>query len=61
MKGKKKLSKYLKDEKLSLVEKENTWLLTSNNEVVWVVAKRGDNRFKVNSKTNNILKIELKK
>jgi len=61
MKGKKKLSKYLKDEKLSIVEKENTWLLTSNNEVIWVVGKRADNRFRVNSKTKNILKIELKK
>ena len=59
MKGKKKLSKYLKDEKLSVVEKENTWVLTSNNEIVWVVGKRGDNRFRVTEATNNILKIEL--
>ncbi|EDP69794.1 tRNA(Ile)-lysidine synthetase [Flavobacteriales bacterium ALC-1] len=60
MKGKKKISKYLKDEKLSLVEKESIWLLTSNNEVVWVVGRRGDNRFRVNNETNTILKIELK-
>lgn len=59
MKGRKKVSKYLKDEKLSLVEKENIWLLTSNNEVVWVVGKRADNRFRVAEATNNILKIEL--
>ena len=60
MKGKKTVSKYLKDEKLSLVEKENTWLLTSNNEIVWVVGKRADNRFRVTEATKNILKIELK-
>ena len=60
MNGKKKISKYLKDEKLSLVEKENTWLLTSNNEVVWVVGKRADNRFRVTETTTNILKIGLK-
>ncbi len=59
MKGKKKISKYLKDEKLSLVEKENTWLLTSNNEIVWVVGRRGDNRYSATDTTKSILKIEL--
>lgn len=59
MKGKKKISKYLKDEKLSLVDKENVWLLTSNNEVVWVVGKRSDNRFCVTEATTKILKIEV--
>ncbi len=59
MKGKKKISKYLKDEKLSLVEKENTWLLISNNEIVWVVGRRGDNRYRVTDTSKSILKIEL--
>lgn len=59
MNGKKKISKYLKDEKLSLVEKENIWLLTSNNDVLWVVGKRADERFKVTDKAQQILKIEL--
>ncbi len=59
MKGKKKLSKYLKDERLSLVDKENTWVLTSNNEIVWVVGRRADGNFSVSSKTDSILKIEL--
>lgn len=60
MKGKKKLSKYFKDEKYSLLEKEEQWLLTSNNEIVWVIGKRADQRFLANEKTINILKIELK-
>lgn len=60
MKGKKRLSKYLKDEKLSLVEKENTWVLVSNHQVVWVVGMRADNRFKVTDSTSEIFKIELK-
>ncbi|WP_179349197.1 tRNA lysidine(34) synthetase TilS [Winogradskyella pacifica] len=59
MTGKKKLSKYLKDEKQSLVEKENTWLLTSDNKVVWVVGKRADERFKVTNNTKNRLKVEI--
>lgn len=60
MKGKKKLSKYFKDEKLSLLDKEKTWLLCSDNEVVWVVYRRADARFKVSESTKKILKIELK-
>jgi len=59
MTGKKKLSKFFKDEKLSLVAKEDSWLLCSKNEIVWVVNKRPDNRFKVTTNTNNILKISL--
>lgn len=57
--GKKKLSKYFKDEKLSLLDKENVRLLCSGEDIVWVLGKRADNRFKVNEKTKNILKIEL--
>ena len=59
MKGKKKVSKYLKDEKLSVVEKEHTWVLTSDDQIIWVVGMRADDRFKVTDKTQQILKIEL--
>ena len=59
MKGKKKLSKFFKDEKLSLVAKEKTWLLCSNNDVIWVVNHRLDDRFKVTENTKNILKISV--
>ena len=59
MKGKKKLSKYLKDEKLTPHEKAETWVLLSNNNVVWVIGKRADDRFKVTHLTNKFLKIKL--
>ena len=59
MKGKKKISKYLKDEKLSLVEKENIWVLTSNTNIVWVVGKRADERFKVTEETKQIIGIRV--
>ena len=45
MKGKKKLSKYFKDEKMSFSEKEQQWLLCNKNDVIWVVGKRIDRRF----------------
>jgi tRNA(Ile)-lysidine synthase len=58
MKGKKKVSKYFKDEKMSLLEKETCWLLCdANNAIVWIVGKRADNRFCISKSTKNILKI----
>lgn len=61
MQGKKKLSKFFKDEKYSLYDKDNQWILYSNNEIVWIIGKRADQRFLANNTTNNILKIELEK
>jgi tRNA(Ile)-lysidine synthase len=60
MTGKKKLSKYFKDEKFSLLDKENTWLLCSDDAIVWVINKRADNRFRITDTTKHILKVELK-
>ncbi|WP_457619060.1 tRNA lysidine(34) synthetase TilS [Lutibacter sp.] len=59
LQGKKKISKFFKDEKLSLIDKENTWLLCSDNNVVWIIGKRLDDRFKVSKSTSTILKIKL--
>ncbi|NEW79871.1 MAG: tRNA lysidine(34) synthetase TilS [Gelidibacter sp.] len=56
--GKKKVSKFFKDEKLSLIDKENTWLLFSKNDLIWIVGMRLDDRFKVTKTTSKILKIK---
>ncbi|MCC8358854.1 tRNA lysidine(34) synthetase TilS [Salinimicrobium sediminilitoris] len=57
MKGKKKLSKFFKDEKLSLPQKENCWLLCSNDKIVWVIGHRPDARFAVKDETKQILRL----
>ena len=59
MQGKKKLSKYFKDEKMSLIDKSNQWLLCFDNQIVWVIGKRQDERFKITEKTNHKLQIKL--
>lgn len=60
MVGKKRVSKYFKDEKLSLLDKESSLLLCSENDIVWILNRRADDRFKVTENTTDILKIELK-
>lgn len=59
MEGKKKLSKFFKDKKLNLFEKEDSWLLLSQNKVVWVIGMRQDNRFVVSDKTKQIIKMSV--
>lgn len=59
MKGKKKLSKFFKDEKVDVISKEKQWLLCSDDAIVWVVGRRADERFKVEDSTKEILKITL--
>lgn len=57
MTGKKTVSKYFKDEKYSIYDKENQWLLVSDNDVVWVVGKRLDSRFAATKNSMKVLEI----
>ncbi|MDI6767142.1 MAG: tRNA lysidine(34) synthetase TilS [Bacteroidota bacterium] len=58
MKGKKKLSDFFVDQKFPLFEKQMIPLLISDNNIVWICGKRLDERFKINSKTKKIIKLE---
>lgn len=58
MKGKKKISKFLRDEKLSILDKQNTWLLCdSNDQVLGVIPYRQDRRFCPEQHTKKTLNI----
>jgi tRNA(Ile)-lysidine synthase len=59
MKGSKKVSDFLIDEKISLAEKEKTFVLCSNNCIVWLAGHRIDEDYKVKENTTNILVVQI--
>lgn len=59
MQTKKKLSDFFIDTKFSIVDKENCWLLCSSDSIIWLLGHRIDDRYKITSKTKNVLEITL--
>ena len=59
MKGFKKVSDFFVGEKATLFDKQNQWILRCSNDIVWLVGKRTDERFKVSQATKKICLIEL--
>jgi tRNA(Ile)-lysidine synthase len=57
--GKKKISKYFRDLKLNLLEKENTPIVFSNERALWLVGYAIDDRFKVTANTKQVLKMKI--
>ncbi len=55
----KKLSDFFVDEKISVPEKERTWVLASGKKIVWIMGHRIDNRFKITEKTRRVLLLRL--
>lgn len=56
--GKKKVSKFFRDEKLSILAKQKIWILTDNNDsVLGIIPLRQDRRYAKDEKTKSILKI----
>lgn len=57
MTGKKKVSDFLIDEKVSMMEKQRQFVLLSGEEIVWVVGRRIDDRFRLDDQTDEVLRI----
>ena len=60
MSNHKKLSNFFIDYKLSIPEKEAAWIITSGEDIIWIVNYRIDERYKVDRNTTDILVIEYK-
>jgi tRNA(Ile)-lysidine synthase len=59
MKNMKKLSDFFTDAKLSLVEKEQIWVLVSGGQIAWITGKRIDDRFKITGETKRVVKFKV--
>lgn len=59
MHGRKKISDFLVDSKVSIVDKQRQVLLLSDGDVVWVVGRRIDNRFAITKNTERVLRVSI--
>ena len=57
MRKKKKVARFLIDQRMSKSAKENVWVIEMNRKIIWVVNHRIDDRFKITANTKEILEI----
>ena len=53
----KKISDFFINAKLSRLEKEQSWLLVSGRDIVWVIGQRMDNRYRISKETKEVLEL----
>ena len=59
MSNRKKLSDFFIDEKFSLLQKEQTWVLCSGDDIIWIVGERINDRYKITEDTREVYKITI--
>ncbi len=59
MTGHKKISDFLIDSKIPVYQKNNVFVLTNKDGIIWVCGLRVDERFKLKEETRRILKLEF--
>ena len=59
MRGSKKVSDFLSEQKLSSYKKKDQMVLINNNRIVWVIGLRLDDRFKITPRTKKIYELCL--
>jgi tRNA(Ile)-lysidine synthase len=57
MTGHKKVGDFLTDQKVPIVERKRQFVLLSGDDIVWVVGRRADERFRIGDETEEVLKI----
>lgn len=57
MTGRKKVSDFLVDAKVSAAEKQRQFVLLSGDDIVWLVGRRIDDRYRLTSETENVVRI----
>lgn len=58
---KKKISRFLIDQKVPLHQKEEVWVVESHKRIIWVLGFRMDERFRMSSKTKDYLHLKIYK
>lgn len=61
MKGSRLVSDVMSDARLSLLDKNQLWLLCAGDRILWIPGVRASRHFPVNASTRNILRISVQK
>ena len=59
MKGNKKVSDFLIDNKVSILDKQNVTVLEQNEKIIWLVGHRIADNYKITSKTKRVLILSI--